>query len=63
MIFASSMHSSSSFHVCESDDDEKNASDDDARDIEKKTRTARFGRVGKGGGGGGGGNHRRRHHG
>jgi len=42
MIFASSMHSSSSFHVCESDDDEKNASDDDARDIEKKNTNCSF---------------------
>ena len=43
MIFASSMHSSSSFHVCESDDDEKNASDD-ARDIEKKNMNCSFSR-------------------
>ena len=39
MIFASSMHSSS-FHICESDDD-KNASDD-ARDIEKKNTNCSF---------------------
>ena len=40
MIFASSMHSSSSFHICESDD-EKNASDD-VKDIEKKNTNRSF---------------------